>query len=76
MIQKTKCIACLHPATPEEREDYKEWRKDRGHLRRTCGKPKGKKNDGTKVAESRFDRDGDVAVDEGAVEANDRPVCV
>ena len=33
VIQLTKCIACLHPATPEEREEFKQWRVSRGDLR-------------------------------------------
>jgi hypothetical protein len=33
IIQLTKCISCLHPATPEEREEFKRWRHERGDLR-------------------------------------------
>lgn len=40
MIQMAKCISCLHPSTPEEREAYKRWRKGRGDLRETGGRPK------------------------------------
>jgi hypothetical protein len=40
MIQLSKCISCLHPSTPAEREDYKAWRKSRGDIRQTGGRPK------------------------------------
>lgn len=40
IIQLTKCIACLHPSTPADREHFKQWRKSRGDLREKCGKPK------------------------------------
>ena len=33
VIQLTKCIACLHPSTPEGREAFKQWRVSRGDLR-------------------------------------------
>jgi hypothetical protein len=28
-----KCPACLHPSTPEEREEYRIWRAERGDIR-------------------------------------------
>jgi hypothetical protein len=33
IIQLTRCLACLHPATPDEREAFKQWRVSRGDLR-------------------------------------------
>ena|ERR1700733_10407557 len=55
VVQTSKCIACFHPATPEERADFKEWRKDRGHLRRKTGKPLKLKSDLTAVSECETD---------------------
>jgi hypothetical protein len=57
IIQLTKCIACLHPSTPKEREEYKQWRKSRGDLREKCGKPK-KIN--TEIPEKALDKSVDV----------------
>ena len=39
MIQSTKCISCLHPATAAERELFKEWRRARGDIRARGGRP-------------------------------------
>lgn len=35
----TKCVACLNPSTPEEREDFKKWRRSRHELKAN-GRPK------------------------------------
>ena len=43
-IAQTKCISCLHPTTPEERADFKRWRKSRGDIRERGGRAKGQKN--------------------------------
>jgi hypothetical protein len=40
MIQLSKCISCLHPSTPEQREEFKAWRKSRGDIREKGGRPK------------------------------------
>ena len=40
MIQRMKCISCLHPATPAEREEFRAWRRKRGDLRARGGRPK------------------------------------
>lgn len=39
-IRLKRCIACLHPSTPAEREDFKAWRRSRGQLRASGGRPK------------------------------------
>lgn len=39
-IQRRKCISCLHPATPAEREAFKQWRRERGDIRARGGRPK------------------------------------
>lgn len=39
-IQQAKCIACLHPSTPAEREEFKAWRRSRGDIRAHGGRPK------------------------------------
>jgi len=41
-LQTTKCKACLHPATPQEREAFKQWRRETGQLRKK-GRPERKK---------------------------------
>lgn len=41
-LQITKCVACLHPATPGEREQFKAWRRESGQLRKK-GRPGHKK---------------------------------
>jgi hypothetical protein len=28
----SKCLACYHPSTPEEREDFRKWRRSRGDV--------------------------------------------
>jgi hypothetical protein len=38
-IKLKHCIACLHPSTPAEREEFKAWRRARGQLRATGGRP-------------------------------------
>ena len=38
-VQKTRCPACFHPATSEERELFKKWRRERGELRNGRGRP-------------------------------------
>lgn len=40
MVNLTKCIACLHPATAEEREEYRRWRKHRGDTGERPGRQK------------------------------------
>jgi hypothetical protein len=42
LLQTTKCIACYHPSTPAERDDFRQWRKERRGARKK-GRPKGKK---------------------------------
>lgn len=39
VLQTSKCLACLHPSTPKEREEFRNWRKDRGDVRRKKGRP-------------------------------------
>jgi hypothetical protein len=39
-IRLARCISCLHPSTPEERELFKAWRRSRGELREHGGRPK------------------------------------
>jgi hypothetical protein len=43
VLESRKCPACYKPSTPEEREDYKQWRRERGMLHRRAGNPHGKK---------------------------------
>lgn len=38
-LQRVKCPACYHPSTPEERKDFREWRKHRGDVREGRGRP-------------------------------------
>lgn len=38
---RRKCPTCYHPSTPEERQDFKAWRKERKQLRMKPGKPIG-----------------------------------
>lgn len=40
VMQTSKCLACLHPSTPQERQEFRDWRRFRGDLRRTKGRPK------------------------------------
>jgi hypothetical protein len=47
-IQQAKCIACLHPSTPEERAEFKAWRRARGDIALRGGRQ-------PKAAASRFD---------------------
>jgi hypothetical protein len=42
VVQTSKCPNCYHPATPEERADFKAWRKARGHVREKRGNPRRK----------------------------------
>lgn len=42
-IEVRKCPTCYHPSTPEEREDFKQWRKERGQIQRRRGNPHGRK---------------------------------
>jgi hypothetical protein len=44
LLSTRKCVACLHPATPGERAEYREWRRSRGDLRQKKGRPTGQKN--------------------------------
>jgi hypothetical protein len=39
LIKTSVCLTCYHPSTPQEREDFKRWRRDRGMLHETAGKP-------------------------------------
>jgi hypothetical protein len=34
------CPSCRHPCSPEERADFRRWRKDRGEVREKPGRPK------------------------------------
>lgn len=43
VVESRKCPACYHPSSPAEREDYKQWRKDRGQMQRRRGNPHGTK---------------------------------
>jgi hypothetical protein len=43
VVESRKCPACYHPSSPEEREDFKRWRKDRGQMQRRRGNPHGTK---------------------------------
>jgi hypothetical protein len=52
VIQLTKCIACLHPATREEREAFKQWRVSRGDLRGRGNRCGGRKASTAEHAES------------------------
>lgn len=38
-LQKKCCPACYHPSTPQEREEFKKWRKARGDVREKRGNP-------------------------------------
>lgn len=42
VLSTSKCVSCLHPSSPQEREDFKQWRRDRRQLKKK-GRPKGKK---------------------------------
>ena len=39
LIFESRCPACYHPSTPEQRADYIAWRKERGHVRQKAGRP-------------------------------------
>jgi hypothetical protein len=39
-VALTKCPHCYHPSTPEEREDFKNWRRSRGELHDRRGRPR------------------------------------
>lgn len=41
-IAQTKCISCLHPSTPKERDNYRKWRKAIGERNERGGRVKGK----------------------------------
>ena len=43
VLMQTRCPSCYHPSTPEERADFKRWRKSRGDLRDKVGRPPKKK---------------------------------
>lgn len=43
LLSTRKCIACLHPATAKEREEFKAWRRHRGDILGGRGRPKLKK---------------------------------
>lgn len=43
LISRKKCLACQQPATPEERAEFKAWRRSRGDIGDRPGKVKGKK---------------------------------
>lgn len=43
VLESKKCPACYHPSTPEEREDFRQWRRERGQIQRRAGNPHGKK---------------------------------
>ena len=36
---RRRCPACFHPSTPEERDSWREWRKQRGDRRAKPGRP-------------------------------------
>jgi len=40
IIESSRCPACYHPSTPEERRDFITWRKARGDRRAKPGRPK------------------------------------
>jgi hypothetical protein len=40
VLRSTKCPACYHPSTPEERKEFQAWRKMRGDRRHSVGRPK------------------------------------
>jgi hypothetical protein len=42
-----KCIACLRPSSPKEREDYRAWRKHRGDIGEKPGRKKGSRQEPT-----------------------------
>ena len=39
MLSRGKCPSCLHPSTPEQRVDFKTWRRHRGDVREKEGNP-------------------------------------
>ena len=39
LLELTRCPACWHPSTPEQRADFKAWRKERGYIRAGAGRP-------------------------------------
>lgn len=43
VLVSSKCVACFHPSTPAERQNFIEWRKERGEIRRKMGRPTAKK---------------------------------
>lgn len=43
-LRQRKCPSCYHPSTPQEREDFMAWRKERGYRKSTAGRPKLKKS--------------------------------
>ena len=40
VLKSSKCPACYHPSTPEERKEFQAWRKMRGDRRQSVGRPK------------------------------------
>jgi hypothetical protein len=40
VLRSSKCPACYHPSTPEERKEFQAWRKMRGDRRHSVGRPK------------------------------------
>lgn len=39
LVRSMRCPACYHPSTPDERKDFREWRKNRGDIRAKKGRP-------------------------------------
>ena len=39
IIASTRCPSCYHPSTPDEREDFRKWRRFRGELHSKSGRP-------------------------------------
>jgi hypothetical protein len=39
VVQTSRCPNCYHPSSPEERDLFRQWRKDRGDRRSKRGRP-------------------------------------
>lgn len=52
MTRRRYCPSCLHPSTPAERADYKQWRTDRGQRKgnREDGRPPKKREEALRVS--------------------------
>ena len=62
VLTSAKCIACYHPSTPEERIEFKAWRRARGELREKPGRPKPAPKSPTPETENPVDVTADVSV--------------